>query len=271
MKAYCLIRPQPHYRSEAFVAGLKAAGYRVSSALPIAPRPGDILVIWNRYFSTHDLALEFERRGGMVIVAENGYLGMDRRDRQVYSMALHAHNGRGVWPHGGSERFAALGVTLKPWRETGEHVLVAPNRSFGMPGGIMPEGWANQVAEQLRKITKRPVRIRPHPGNGEPMRPLADDLRDAWAVVIWSSSVGVTALTEGIPVFCCAPWWICRSAAQTSITDIDGPIPEAADRLRRYAMERLAWAQWNLSEISDGTAFNHLLRTAREGQVAPSA
>lgn len=268
MRACVLIRSAPHYRREAFAAGLESLGYRISADVPHDVRRGDVLVIWNRYGAMHERAAQFEARGGTVIVAENGYLGMDRDDRRVYAMALHAHNGRGYWWVGGPERFAALDVALQPWRGVGRHILVAPNRSFGMPGAIMPADWAETTAAALRQMTDREVRVRLHPGNGAPAVPLADDLRDAWAVVIWSSSVGVDALVRGIPVVCCAPWWICKAATAARLIDV-GMVPR--DTLRQWSFEQLAWAQWDVGEIADGTAYRHLLRATRQAEVDAGA
>lgn len=258
MKAWCLIRSDPVYRREAFTRGLRAAGYDLQGGAPPASgiQRGDLLVIWNRYYDTHDLACHFEAQEGEVIVAENAYMGVDRANRRRYALAGDAHNGRGCWPLGGPERWEALGVEVKPWRTEGEHVLVCPNRSFGMPGNIMPVSWGEDVAKRLARHTRRPIRIRPHPGNGAPKVPLEQDLEGAWAVVIWSSSVGVEALVRGIPVICEAPFWICRSAASADVADVEAP--EWAGAGRMAALHALAWAQWSVEEIEAGTPFVYL-------------
>jgi len=262
-----MIRQQPHYRHDAFLSGLAAAGYEVHDSAPTFPvRPGDVLVIWNRYFQTEQIADRFEADGGTVLVAENGYVRGRHDGGDYYALAVHGHNGSGRWHVGGSERWDALGIELKPWRTEGTHILVAPNRPFGMRGTVMPERWGEQTAERLRKLTDRPVRLRLHPGNGRAQVPLEDDLRDAHCVVIWSSSVGVKALIEGIPVVCMAPYWICRGAAGSHID-------EALWRreYRENAMHALAWAQWSVQEIASGEPFLHLLRREQQSQVAASA
>lgn len=272
-RAWVAIREQPWYRREAFSAGLKRAGFEVRAGNASSDaRPGDVLLQWNRYGGNHEQALAFERRGGLVLVAENGYIGrggsapkFDVHPRgpkagDYYALAKHYHNGAGEWRSGGPERLAALGIELKPWRAQGSHVLVCPNRSFGVPGRIMPVDWAEKTAARLRRETKRPVTVRSHPGNDAPKRTLADDLAGAWAMVIWSSSSGVHALAAGIPVFCEAPFWIMKGASAAG--SIDEPvIPE-----RRPHFERMAWAQWTLAEIESGAAFGHLLCEPGQGQ-----
>ena len=87
MRAYCLIREQPWYRREAFTKGLKAAGYTLDSSPPKG-RPGDVLLQWNRYWGGHDQATRFEAEGGVVLVAENGYLNADGSSPKF---AVHPH------------------------------------------------------------------------------------------------------------------------------------------------------------------------------------
>lgn len=263
MKAYCQIREQPHYRREAFVDGLRAAGYEVMLDAPARGAPGDVLLIWNRYSIWHVMATAFEAGGGTVIVAENGYLGPHgvsphgMEPRSIYALALRFHNGAGEWFVGDRQRFEALQAPLQPMRKIGGHVLVAANRPFGLPGFSMPANWAWDTAARITRETGWPVRVRLHPGNAGPVRPLALDLDDCHAVVIWSSSVGVTALLNGVPVVCEAPSWILKPAAARCLADVDA----IADR-RLDAFERLAWAQWEISEIETGEPFERLKQCA---------
>lgn len=262
--AYNLTRTATHYRHEVFSAGLRAAGFDVRSAMPGSVKPGDALLIWNRYGQYHEIATRCEKAGATIIVAENGYLGTDETGQQRYALARHAHNGAGSWPVGSPERWRGLGVNLEPWRTAGGHVLIAPNRSFGTPGRIMPLTWAEDVRRRLAMLTKREIMIRPHPGNNVPKRPLADDLRGAWAVVIWASSAGVHALVAGIPVICCAPAWIAKEAAGHDLAAIENPsMPE-----RLPVFERLAWAQFSLREIEGGEPFRRILGSDKQNRAA---
>ena len=269
-RAWCVLREQPNYRRDAFMAGLAAAGYKaIAQELHTAQidfrsvRAEDRLVVWNRYGTGEVLARNFEGAGGRVIVAENGYLSPDGRQR--YALANDQHNGGGTWPEGGGERFAALGAELKPWRGQdgtravdGGHILVCPNRPFGPKGFAMAQDWAAGAARRLQQHTKREVRVRPHPGNWQkepPKVPLADDLAGCWAVVTWASSAGVHALLAGVPVIFEAPWWICSGAAWTELRKVDST-PSHDGRPKTFA--RLAWAQWTTEEISSGLPFKLL-------------
>lgn len=225
----------------------------------------DVLCVWNRYGHVEQIADSFERDGGTVLVAENGYVRGRHDGGDYYALAVHGHNGAGQWHVGGPERWDALGITLKPWRDDGAHILIAPNRSFGMRGMVMPKEWAEEQRVLYAACHGCEVRVRAHPGNAAPKVPLAHDLAGARFVVIWSSSVGVRALIEGVPVVCRAPYWICKSATAANLTR-----SEMTER-RLRAMHALAWAQWRVDEIASGEAFDYVLRAARQDQVAASA
>jgi len=265
-RAFCLIREAPWYRREVFASGLKRAGYTVFHGLRHDPGSGDVLLIWNRYSSNHEMALNAERRGARVLVAENGYLGAGGtspkfdvhpggpKPHHYYALSEGYHNGGGRDYAGPPGRFAQLGVEIKPWKTTGGRVLVCPNRSFGVPGRTMPIDWAERTRSQLLATGVKDVHIRAHPGNDSPKRPIQADLATARAVYIWSSSVGVHALLEGIPVFCAAPYWVMKAAAAKGLPDA----PECPERLPHF--ERMAWAQWRLDEIETGEPFRLLLQ-----------
>lgn len=255
-RAFCLIKRQPFYRHDAFMAGLAAAGFQVHAGPPGKGRPDDILVIWNRYGSDEILADRFESEGGTVAVAENGYLnpggGNPKFDAHegkpgYYALALDQHNGAGRWPVGGPERWEALGIEMKPPREnTGGYLLVCLNRPFGSRITTPP---ADCFVEEIGrcKAFDCEIRIRPHPGNSRPASSLEEDLAGCWNVLTWSSTAGLHALIAGIPVKSPAPWWHGTDALISGV-----------DR-RKEAFERLAWAQWHIYEIASGKPFERLM------------
>lgn len=274
-RAFVTIKETPHYRHDAFCSGLRAEGFHVEPRLPDKPpSAGDVMLIWNRYSSNELTADKWESQGGTVLVAENGYCGRDAAGHQLYALAIHGHNGSGTWPgrRGNRQdetetygaRWRALGIPLGAARLGGEHILVCPNRHFGMKGLAMPTDWEPSILKRLRQVTKRPIRVRPHPNGNPPATPLAADLENCHAVVIWASSAGVHALIAGVQVFCTSPWWILKSIASDRLQDIDLHCIHE----REPAFERLAWAQWTVEEISLGIAFRHLLSPAGQAQVA---
>lgn len=259
-RAVVLIRDEPHYRREAFISGMRNIGMTVLYADIADPVPGDVLVIWNRYGQYHQAANRWEKARAKVIIAENGYYGKDAGGLQRYALALHGHNGSGTWHIGGPERLDELGIKIQPWRTGGKHILVCGQRGIGSPTMASPPNWHVNVAQKLAKLSKRPIKIRAHPGTHAPRTHLSDDLSDAWACVIWSSACGVAALIAGIPVIYQAPYWICSGAADRKLECID-KIDDGAWMLktREQALQRMAWAQWTLDEITSGEPFRLLM------------
>ncbi len=249
-------------RQRAVGAGLRACGFEVRTAYggeAINPRT-DCLVTWNLHHgAARAAAAVFESAGAPVIVCEEAYT---RRlwPEPHFAMALGGHNGAGRWFPGGPERWARLGVALAPWRRDGAHILVCAARGMGSAEMREPRGWADDVCRRLQAVTRRPVRLRRHPGKGYSARPLEEDLAGAWAVVVWASNCATHALVTGIPVFYEAPHIVTAGAAQWDIGRIDAPA--YSDRLPVF--QDLAWAQWHIDEIANGEPFRHLLHAARQ-------
>jgi len=256
VKAAVLLRPEPHYRADAFCAGLRRLGYDIG--YPKQVTRDDVLVMWNRKQRQEGDAIRFERAGARVIVCENGYIGQDRNGHQLYAMALDGHNGSGQWSIGGPERWAQLGVELKPWQpERRGHIVVFAQRGIGSKLMASPPQWANRAAGGLRVATGRDVIIYDHPGlpacHAQIANQVAAQIEGAHCVVVWASARGVRALVEGVPVVYHAPKWIAAGAASHGVL-----VRRTDDRLPTF--ERLAWAQWTLEEIAAGVPFERLLQ-----------
>lgn len=226
-------------------SGLGGCGYQVSNT----NEPTTLSVVWGG--RTKD------PKGARFIVAENGYL-RDAQGGPYVALGLGGHNGAGQPARRAPERWRRLGVDVKPWRKTGDHILLCPSR--GLPTGSepQPDGWIEATIAELRRSSDRKVRVRWHPGNWKvnaPAVPIEDDLRNAWACVIWNSVAGVKALIEGVPVIYTAKDWICASAAGRRLGDIEWP--QTPDRTE--ALERLAGSQWTLPEIASGEALRNVL------------
>lgn len=255
-RACVLLKDKPDYRRDAFVSGMKLHGYDVTTEVMTDPRPGDVLVCWNRYSTARNEAIRFEEAGATVIVAENGVVGNDDKGRKLYQVALDYHNGAGRWHVGIEDRWSRLGIECKGWRKGGRKILVLPQRIVGNDGVAMPKepkAWSNEVAKAVQKITDRPVEVRMHPGNVHP-KPVPD-WQDVHAVVVWGSSAGVKAIIAGVPVFHLMPEWIGKTAAKFGLEEIDDPW--MGDR--QPMLHRLGWLQWTVDEIGRGEPFGHLL------------
>jgi hypothetical protein len=224
MRALLNLRYTVPERRAAFEKGLKRIG------------DPEVFLTWNRIGAADQTAREFEARGLPVIVAENAAWGNEFQGHRWYSLARTYHNTAGMFPVGGPERWGRLNVELQAWRTSGERVVL-PQRGIGPKAVAMPRDWpARQVG-----------RIRSHPGTRH-CKPLDEDLANAGQVVTWGSGAAIKALMWGIPVESHMPNWI---GEQNNTNE---------GRLAMF--RRLAWAQWTLEEIENGTAFEHLLAGA---------
>lgn len=199
------------------------------------------------------------------------------QSRQPYFYVDHAYFGRGTYyrmtcnavQHSGlgetdGARWRAQGIDIQPWRRDGRHILVCPQseawHAWMMPDSAAPGDWANDVCEQLRLHTDRPIIVRHKPQHARFANPdalvqsaesLAEALRDAWAVVVHQSGVGVHAAIAGVPVFslgdCAVNPVACRDLAL-----IESPrYVDDDERLRWLGV--LADNQWTREEIQNGT------------------
>ena len=260
-------------RDCAILEGLRAVGFAVRDLGQrrgqgpgdwLRPRDDrDVLVTW----TVHRGALEacrdfFEEHGGRVIVAEEAHVrrvpdGPFPGDT-YFSLCLHDHQGR--WHAGGPERWASWNIEIEPWRRHGARVLVREQRGIGSTLMASPRDWHLRAAEGLRALTGRPVETVVHPKTlkrrGLPSPGNDEIFADAWCVVTWASHMGTQALLHGVPVIARAPRFFLQDACGDRLDQIDDP-PRPP---RGPAFERFAWAQWSMTEIRDGTAFDHLLR-----------
>jgi hypothetical protein len=182
---------------------------------------------------------------------DHGYLCRDR----YFRVTKNAYQADGHQP-ATSERFAALKLPIAPWRQSGRHVLVCPqSATYCQLLGFDLHEWLQTVLTTLRQHTDRDVRIRTKAER--PSRPIARDLVDAWAVVVFSSSAALDALLAGVPVFALAPFAAAYRMGTPDLTAIETPVyPEDREAL----FWSLAAQQWTLTELASGIGWRDLQR-----------
>ena len=252
--ATVLIKDDRPYFS-AFANGLSAAGYEVHKERQVDPIPGDVLLLWNRLPTQDHIARLYERIGATVLIAENGWIG-----ENTYTLCQSYHCGAGYWFVGEESRWPKFGIQVQPWRKSGEHILVIPQRGMGIPPIAMPRTWTADTIKILENETDRPIRIR------EPrhrLTPLEPDFDDCHAVVTWASGAGIKAIVAGIPVFYKMPGWVGQYAA---VYGIEPDFYGVGDLEKPYLGQRemmlhvMSWAMWQLDEIETGEPFKCVLR-----------
>jgi len=160
-----------------------------------------------------------------------------------------------------------LGLELKPWRASGDHILVCGQRDGGwsMKGTDMNQ-WVLDTVKQIRAKTTRPIVVRPHPKN--PIDPnlfagipnlkfscattLQQDLHNAWAGVFFNSSSCVASVLAGVPVFASDPDCVAWQVANQDIAQIEKPLMPA----REQWLWDLSAAHWTDKESRAGLIYN---------------
>ena len=163
-----------------------------------------------------------------------------------------------------------LGISLKPWRTQGNHILICLQRNGGWSmRGLDVIQWMNSTILEIRRYSKRPIVVRPHPGdkkiNGylkvnhksvsiSTKTDLREDLHNAWATVVYNSSPSVASIIEGVPAFLTDPQpqhSQSTPVANTDISRIEDPL--LVDR--QLWIERLSMCHWKFDELKSGAAW----------------
>lgn len=245
-----------HYQRGAFEAGLCLHGYSIEPTPRSDPRPGDLLVLWNRHSRDEREARHYENAGASVLIVENAWLGPEEKESHHFAICRNHHNGAGSWYIGEEPRTK---FECKPWRSDGTHILILPQRGMGEEGVRQPPGWERTIESRLRHMTDRPIKFRPHPGiRPHPANYAKVGLDGCWACVTWASGAGIKAVVAGVPVFHELREWIGAAAAKWGFSDLEHPYLGERDTMLR----QISWAQWTADEIAKGEPFKWLLKSS---------
>lgn len=198
-----------------------------------------------------------ERR--LFMVVDNGFFSTTEAPHyRIAINALQYHQAPS--PSGirqGKERFERFGRKVRPWRQSGSHILITQQwTGWYQMFGLERDQWTEQLISSIRKVSDRPIRIRRKPmvdGAGA-LPPIEEDLKDAWCVVGLSSNTLVDALIAGIPVF---PQGHCAASCM-GLRDLSRiEFPYLPDQREEW-LWNLAAQQWTDKQIADGTAIGEL-------------
>jgi len=167
-----------------------------------------------------------------------------------------------------------LNIDVKDYRTTGKHILLCLQRNGGWSmKGMDVMQFCNNVIRQIQKHTDRPIVVRGHPGDGKTNQylklnipgvsisqkdiPLVDDLKNAWATVLFNSSPGVASLIEGVPVFQMDPdpsYSMYSEVANTNLKRLENPKLHE----RQEWLERIAMCHWSFDQTQSGEAWEFM-------------
>lgn len=171
-----------------------------------------------------------------------------------------------------------LNVSMQPPRTNDAYVLIGMQRDGGFAmKTLSPMTWLQQKITDIRQHTRRPILIRPHPGQYD-MRDFAlytgkdaarnnirvidpknskliDDLRQAHSAVFFNSSASVAAVLEGVPVFVDDVSAVTWQVANHDIAQIESP--QQFDRTQW--IYNLAAAHWSDQDGSSGRIYQKFM------------
>jgi len=165
-------------------------------------------------------------------------------------------------------------VTLRPWRTTGDHVLILCQRPKGFNMFLDQDTWLEKTVDKIRKHTQRPIMIRMHPGDGTRFKQIEKiqkrygttvsisehaNIRDAlvncWCTVGINSTPNVVSAIEGIPGYVedTRRSW----AADVAFTDLaqieNPPLPE-----RTEWAHKIANIHWSNQQVTSGQLWSSI-------------
>ena len=172
------------------------------------------------------------------------------------------------------DRFNKLGLSIKPWRTNGEHILVlGQNLNDASLLGADMDLWVTTTIRHLLRITKRPIVFRDHPENSNKIREvisrnfhdtkqveydenmtIRDSLQNAHCCVAYTSGSSLDAILDGVPVIPTSQYNFVWEISSHSINDIENPKLGEREQL----LYNLAYAQWSVQEIQKGKPWDHL-------------
>lgn len=262
----------------AIVAGLRNAGHKVTVQRAELFRPNeavknpDRVVVSGLRGKYTDVKMHYREVGIPIIVREAPHfrdtdrvVPGDGTAPRYQRLSLDSH----AWippfdcP---PDRFKALNLALATKPPAGRNLLICGQTDRDTQHGkTLREiaAWLSEAVPAIQRMTGLPPVWRPHPlapAAPKPLAsmpeqrpadmPLSEALANAGALLSYNSTLGLTALRMGIPVYCGGPATY-RDAAVVVGGENSGPeISSEADV--RALMARIAYTQWTMAELEAG-------------------
>ena len=240
----------------------------------------DVAVIWSvlwqgRMAKYRQIWDTYRNKNKPVVVVEVG--GIKRNE--TWKIGINGINREADFANDivDGERWKKFNIDLKPWRQTGEDIIICGQHTSSHQWRNNPpmSEWFEKQIIGIRKYTDKPITIRPHPRNQVTMdvkkyknvrivRPqpdrstyddtdLAERLKTAWAVVSHSSNPAMTAVFSGVPVYV-SEASLSHEVGNKSFENINDPhMPD-----RQQWANKLAYTEWWIEEIQQGQPWQRI-------------
>jgi hypothetical protein len=160
-----------------------------------------------------------------------------------------------------SDRWAKLKITLHPRRYGSKIIVAAPDEKPCRFYNVKYDTWVEETVTRIKQHTDRPIVVRqrsPKRIDRTHSNPLAKVLADdVHALVTFNSVAAVESIMHGVPAFTLAPANAASPVASQDLSQIDSPYWAEEDKIHAWAFH-LAYGQFHVSELKDGTAYRIL-------------
>jgi hypothetical protein len=269
-KSYGALNSVPVF--SAFETGLKTYGFDVV----YDSMDADIAVIWSvlwhgRMYGNKEVWDHFKNLNKPVIVIEVGSVNRG----VTWRVGLNGITRSSLIVK--SKEDCNKTMSVLPWRQTGEHILICGQNDKSMLWEDMPKmgTWVSHIIEEIRGYTKMPIVFRPHPRCPVPgiesyfknvYRQMPNHLSTTYdsydlnfskahAVVSWSSSPGSLAVANGIPVYTGIDSFA-YPVANTDFSNIENPsMPDRTAWISDFAN-----SEYTIDELKSGIPLKTLTK-----------
>jgi len=200
--------------------------------------------------------------GRTFYAIDTGYFG-NGKNKNVHRVTKNALQYLGPIVERDGDRARQFGYRFKKFKSGSKILLVPPSdKVMSMFNQPDPEIWVQQVINELKKYTNRPIEVRLKPTRSD--RTSTDTIQAALAddvhcLVTFNSIAAVEALMEGKPAIVLGQN-AASVVAETDIRRVENPRHPNKDEMDAY-MANLAYQQFTVPELRSGFAW----KTVNEG------
>jgi len=231
----------------------------------------DIIVTNGLRRPYNEIVETYQKQGKIALITD---LGLIRKEPGYYQIGINKLGG--IMPfQAPSDRFDALNEPIATRRAKGKHILICGQRPGDAAHGFNEDQLRAYYESSIRVIRdvvgdKYPIVWRPHPSSNFLVRggdrvslakDIMEDLADAYAVVTYNSTTGLSALLNGVPLVCHSGAYY-ADLAETNLRNIDNIKAPSKAKVQEF-FNRVAYSQWTKEEIEKGLPFKYIFSALR--------
>lgn len=187
-----------------------------------------------------------------------------------------------------SDRRENLGIKWNGWNNKKDGYILL---MLQLPGdaslrGINIYDWATQTISRIRKYSSKKIVVRTHPAHNlkdtdeyykfsynlltkhkdvefslGTEKTIQEDLDNAYCTIAYTSGSSIDSIIAGVPVLTGDPGNFAFEISSNYVEDIENLKLAPNDVVEQW-INNLAYSQWSVEEIKNGTAWNHLFPIA---------